>query len=245
MAAFSFADWFVAWRKALGNPARFAHGAEWQLDLRHLVVSALSDASAEQLLNPLVASHLRHYGARWAIENGYQDKTFWVRSEWAKVDLSYGLAEPFDRNLLSWNRAWLDGKTGDLGQCEVKVLYAHEYESKVKAKLKNLVEQLEKHREVDRLEQEKAPHVLRHLKNQRYHGIIWMFEHQRDRKPTRKHDYSQPLSSLRIQEWLPRELKQVHAPQMPLKYDTLIRTWPDVDGKPYEARLDLALVKLK
>jgi hypothetical protein len=236
MTAFSFADWFVAWRKALGNPARFAHGAEWQLDLRHQVVSALSDASAEQLLNPLVASHLRHYGARWAIENGYKEKTFWVRSEWAKADLSYGLAEPFDGPSRDWDKAWLDGKTGDVGQCEVKVLYAHYGESKVEHKLKKLEWQLKTRRDVDRTWQKRTPQVLQHLFDQQYHGLIWMFEHKNE---------PGTLESIQLQTRLPDTLELIGGPTPPADSDILIGTWPDAAGKQYAARLDLALVKLK
>lgn len=229
MTAFSFADWFVAWRKALGNPARFAHGAEWQLDLRHLVVSALSDASAEQLLNPLVASHLRHYGARWAIENGYQDKTFWVRSEWAKVDLSYGLAEPFDGPSRDWDKAWLDKKTGDFGQCEVKVIYAHYSDSVKTTVLEKLANQLQARREYDQ---------NRDRLTQQYFGLIWMFEHKNE-------PGNRTLESIRLQTRLPDTLELIGGPTPPADNDILIGTWPDAAGKQYEARLDLALVKLK
>jgi hypothetical protein len=160
---FSMRDWFCRWVDALAAPST---DARWPSPLRRLVAEALSDAAAEQFLNPLVAQHLRRYGASVA-EASSTDRVFWVRSEWEKVDLSYGFARPFEGSSAAWDRAWRDGVTGDVGQCEVKVIYAHQPQGM----MKTLAGQLEERRAKDVARA--APDAAK----LRYHGLVWLFEH--------------------------------------------------------------------
>lgn len=219
--AFSFGTWFDRWREELAAPATDA----WPGSIRRVVLEALSDASAEQLLNPLVASHLRRFGGELARRLA-PDRVFWVRSEWAKVDLSYGLAAPFAPTPRGWNVAWTTGQTGDLGQCEVKVCYTHLH----LGKLKTLAGQLEDRRERDRLHD--AP-GLEHL---RYHGLVWLFEHGGATK----------LPGLGAE--LEAEAKTlglvVRRPFIPSTAEVLGRIWPSADGAPYRCGMTMALLEL-
>jgi hypothetical protein len=136
----------------------------WWTDFsRHLaddraaeIVEVLSDSSNEQYLNAITAKHLRAFGRRACGDR------FWARSEWAKTDISYGVAKgPFD----DWERAWSAGTTGDVGQIEAKLVYEHFTEATKLAKVQELSRQLEQRRKRDR------------WPGQQYHGIVWVMQH--------------------------------------------------------------------
>lgn len=157
---FSLSDWFDAF---VSNAAT---SKERQLDL----VEVLADSANELYVNAVAAMHLRRWGRDWA------DKTrpgafFWVRTEWEKVDLSYGLApERFD----DWNKAW-PMKTGDLGQIESKLVYDHFSESENAGRVAELRRQIDERRARDE-SREKSLRLPGHASRQRYHGLIWFFE---------------------------------------------------------------------
>ncbi len=229
---FTFEGWFKEWRAALAQPGEASDSAtagHWSgaFRVRRAVLEALSDAGAEQFLNPLVASHLRSFGSRIASTSA-PESWFWVRSEWEKVDISYGLApRRFSGESRGWERAWLSGATGDLGQCEVKVCYTHHYAGKMGV----LRGQLEERRERD---VRRRPHFER----QRYHGLIWLFQHE-------------GVGELRhvgdrlLKEAEDLRLKVLHPFLIPSAADNLGRLWPSCEKQNYECGLSLALVELE
>lgn len=130
-------------------------------NMKSLIIEVLSDASNEQFLNGLMASHLRHWGRK-----EYDNDLFWARSEWHKTDVSYGLAtQSFSYRGRGWDSAWHKGITGDIGQIEVKVCYSHLYSGKIL----QLASQLLRREQGDRDNK-----LLR--RPQLYHGVVWMFD---------------------------------------------------------------------
>lgn len=164
--AFSIEDWFDEWRRVLSESSSepLAPTEPWSLSLRRLVMEAMSDASPEQFLNALTASHLRHFGRQKAHEASI-DRIFWVVTEWSKTDLSYGLASPFEGS--DWNGAWEQGVTGDMGQIEVKVCYTHLVGNRIGV----LADQLKRRRDTER------SHPRRGIGEQRFYGLVWLFQH--------------------------------------------------------------------
>lgn len=213
---FSFEDWFDRFCSDIDSPS----------PIRRLVLEALSDAGAEQFLNPLAASNLRRYGA--AIAAGTDpDLLFWVRSEWEKVDLCYGLAVPFEPTRRGWNSAWEQGKTGDLGQCEAKVCYTHIPAGKVE----ELAGQLRQRRQRDQVRRSPG---LEHL---RYHGIVWLFQHAGvDAMP----DVCRELES-RAETLGLTVLRPFRAPATP---EDLGRIWPSATNSSYSCGMAMALLEL-
>lgn len=223
---FSFKAWFDKWREELEHPATTAAEGRWSLAPRRAVLEALSDAGAEQFLNPLIAGHLRRFGGQLAQAHA-PERWFWVRSEWEKVDISYGLATHFSGDSGGWNRAWDAGKTGDMGQCEVKVCYVHHCAGQIMA----LAAQLKQRR--DRDVRRKAPgrDALQ------YHGVVWLFQH----------DGAEKMGA--IGKGLEEEARSLgldisRAFKQPAKPDALGRLWPSLDGREYTCGLSIALVKL-
>ena len=222
---FSLEAWFDQWRVAIDrHESPSAEGAVWPPSTRRAVLEALSDASAEQFLNPLVASHLRRFGALHA-RLVAPERMFWVRSEWEKVDISYGLATPFRPGPRAWDNAWASGATGDIGQCEVKVCYTHLYAGK----MKRLAGQLEVRRERDYVR--KAP-TLPHI---RYHGLVWLFEHGGATTLQRVGDEL-------LEEATSLGLVARRTFTYPSSPDDLGRLWPYPDGN--SCGLTLALLEL-
>lgn len=222
---FSFESWFDSWCQQLGSQDGEPSDERWVFSLRRTILEALSDASSEQFLNPLVASHLRHFGRRLADQH-VKERWFWVRSEWTKVDLSYGLAENFDIHRHgAWDRQWATGGTGDLGQCEVKVCYAHLYADKIETLAAQLVERRARDRRGHAPDAEK----------QTYHGVIWLFEHG-DANEIRR-------VGAHLEDEARRWGLAVRRPfQHSDELDDLGTLWPHPDG--YRCRLAIALVEL-
>ncbi|MEN9796372.1 MAG: hypothetical protein RL653_68 [Pseudomonadota bacterium] len=191
-----------------------------------MLLEALSDASAEQFLNPLVASHLRNHGGRLA-KAVKANKVFWVRSEWEKVDLCYGLADPFKPTPEGWASSWRTGATGDLGQCEVKVCYTHLYAGKIET----LAGQLEERRERDKSYD--APN----RKRLRYHGLIWLFQHG---GIDELKSIGDKLEATSVRNGL--NVVRNFVPSR--EQDTLGPLWPSENGEAYACGMALALVEL-
>jgi hypothetical protein len=227
---FRFEDWFDAWRTELA--ARGAGECEgsisaWPASLRRMVLEALSDAAPEQFLNPLAASHLRRFGGRLAGRFA-PNHVFWVRSEWNDVDLSYGLALPFESRARPWEHARETGRTGELGRCEVKVCYAHLMQGKMKV----LAGQLEARRARDREEGLPGAETLR------YHGLVWLFSHGDDgRLPS--------VAALLRGEADGNGLRAVRAFEGDVVTDDLGRLWPTTGGGAYRCRLTTGLFELE
>lgn len=224
---FSMDHWFDAFcRQLSSDPVPTGDEEIWTLSFRRSVLEALSDSGAELFLNPLMASHLRHFGRQLARHHA-PEKWFWVRSEWDKADLAYGLAAPFDAANHGWNEAWLRGITGDLGQIEAKVCYTH-FDA---GQIRTLADQLRTRKKRDW--QNNAPHRHR----QRYHGVVWLFQHggidgiagQADR-------LTQEACGLGLTLRRPFGTAEtaVH----------LGRLWPSQSGKDYVCGVSLALFEL-
>ena len=169
---------------------------------------------------------MRHWGGHLARTHAPQ-RSFWVRSEWEKVDLSYGLATPFDIHRLGWEKAWHQGDTGDLGQCEVKVCYTHLHEGKIKT----LAGQLEERRARDRNRRGPGSNCLR------YHGLVWLFQHG---GIDRLHDIGAGLEAAAQQSGLTVR-RGFGYPSGP---DDLGRIWPSSNDRDHRCGLSLALVEL-
>jgi len=102
--------WFESFRDELGAVA--VVDPSWPTTAGAMLHEALSDAGAEQFLYPLAAMRLRQFGRRRATGQGFRDEVFWARSEWEMVDVSYGLAKPFD---VDSDAAWRVVRTALLG----------------------------------------------------------------------------------------------------------------------------------
>ncbi|MCC6993525.1 MAG: hypothetical protein IT370_02735 [Deltaproteobacteria bacterium] len=232
---FTFEAWFDEWLRQLGPagsalPTGDEHDHHWSgsFEVRRAVLEALSDAGAEQFLNPLVASHLRAFGSKLA-RTTPPSSWFWVRSEWSKVDISYGLAQtPFAGRSGGWEKQWRAGDTGDLGQCEVKVCYTHQYEGRLPV----LQGQLRSRRASDR--HLKAPG----FDQQRYHGLVWLFQHEGV-------DELEEAGEQLLKEARDLRLKVLRGFSFPRDADNLGRLWPSCEGRDYKCGMSLALVELK
>jgi hypothetical protein len=218
---FSMKTWFGEWVAALAAPAS-TDAQRWPSPLRRLVAEALSDAAAEQFLNPLVAQHLRRYGA--SVAGASTDRQFWVRSEWDKVDLSYGFARPFEGSVGAWDRAWREGATGDVGQCEVKVIYAH----RPQGVMKTLAGQLEERRARD------VSYAAPDAAKLRYHGLVWLFEHG---DGTALGDLIDRVKEEAV------ALNLAHVAEAPVMVDDLGMLWPSTGGNPYRCAMSVALLE--
>ena len=219
-------SWFDAWRSALAIRHALAQDADDQLPLRETVLEALSDSSAEQCLSPLLARHMRRFGRRYFEASGLW---FWVRSEWEKVDLCYGLAPSAGFPNWNWNTAWTAGHTGDLGQIEAKVLYAHYGESLISDRLKVLGDQLRARRDYGAKTATTRP--------QDVHGLVWLMQHRADTSfeaIARKVEHIAGDAQL----VLVRAFDTVGADQ------NLGRLWPSMGNADYDCAVTLALVKL-
>lgn len=221
---FWLVDWFDRWLEVLGPPMETADET-WPPPLRRLVTEVASDASPEQFLNPLTAAHLRRHGRKLA-QDLELSRQFWVRSEWEKVDLSYGLAGAFSDN--NWDRAWSDHETGDLGQCEVKVCYTHQYKGKVAI----LADQLTERHKRDQLR--KAPGRA----FQRYHGLIWLFQLDGI-------DKMAEVGGEIEAETGRHGLTVVRSFNLPARADNLGALWPGRGHSDYGVGLAAALVELE
>ena len=216
---FSFESWFKALQIAV-TPLQL--NSTWPGSLRRMALEALSDSSAEQFMNPLVAGHLRRYGADLASRYA-PHRWFWARSEWEKVDISYGLSEAFDASRDGWDDAWARGVTGDLGLCEVKVCYTHQFLGRIET----LGEQLETRWRRYRL---RTP-------DYRYHGLVWLFQHHG------VNDLEGASEQIRVAA--SRVGLSVRCGfELPLEPDDLERLWPSRDGGHYQCGMSLALLEL-
>jgi hypothetical protein len=220
---FSLEAWFRSWVDALDAPAEIPEAA-WPPSTLRMVLEALSDAAPEQFLNPLVAQHLRRYGTQIA-QKAKSDRIFWVRSEWEKVDLSYGFAIPFALGARAWDAAWRRGHTGDCGQIEVKAIYSHRYEGTMGI----LAAQLEQRFQRDK--RRNAPDLAR----QRYHGLVWLFDHGLG--------HEAELEGWVRDEALRLGLRMAVQPKTMATHD-LGSLWPSTGGKPYRCAMSLALLEL-
>lgn len=226
---FSFEAWFDSWRKTLEAPASAGH--VWPPSTRRTVLEALSDIGAEQVLNSLVAMHLRRYGSEFAQTlaktlGATQERLFWVRSDWRQVDLSYGLANPFRPTLRSWNMAWSEGATGDLGQCEMTVCYAHHHDGKVRS----LAERMRNQQAYGLI------HEARGLAQLRHHGMIWLFEHGGAEE-------LEKVGARLLAEAEEQGLVVRRPFEYPKTADDLGMLWPSRDGSPYRCGMAVALVE--
>jgi len=130
-------DWFTQFCSDAGG----GHDTFRWLDggpAGRMMLEILTDAASELFCSAILAAHLRRFGAQRFASN-----KFWVRCEWAKFDLSYGIAR---ETFSDWDKAWARGITGDLGTIEVKVIYKHYAESKYLAKVADLAAQLQARR---------------------------------------------------------------------------------------------------
>lgn len=156
---FDFVKWFEAFRRAvMGTRSHRAGPERWPRPVAMMVREALSDVAPEQFLNALAASHMRH----WARGRLPRHQQFWCRSEWGKVDLTFGVAERDPKR--EWSaKTWTALRRTTRGICEVKVVYAHYGKAKRSGMIENLAGQL-------------GPGGA-HL--ERY-GIVWLYGHGDD-----------------------------------------------------------------
>lgn len=129
------------------------------------MLEVLTDASNELFAAGIIAAHLRRFGAAHhpQVANGH----FWVRSEWAKFDMCYGIATARFRD---WNLAWDNGVTGDCGIIELKVIYSHYDDSKKAEKMDELSRQLKARQEAVRKASNGFPNG--DVNNLAFHGIV-------------------------------------------------------------------------
>lgn len=223
-------SWFEAWRSALSIRHALAHDADDQLPLRETVLEALSDSSAEQCLSPLIARHMRRFGRKYFQASGLW---FWVRSEWGKVDLCYGLAPATGLPTWNWNAAWKTGDTGDLGQIEAKVLYANYSDSQHLERLRVLAAQLhERKAYLDKNATNTAT-----TRPQEIYGLIWLMQHTAEASfesiARKVEDHARGTGLVVV-----RPFDTVGADQ------NLGRLWPSVGDADYNCAMTLALVSL-
>ncbi len=159
-SSFDVEKWFAAFCEEAKGDTPFIWPDSGSMG--HMMIEALSDSSNELFCTAILARHMRRYAAKQTLER------FWVRCEWTKFDLSYGVAtEPFS----DWNEAWNRGITGDLGTIEVKVIYDHYASSMIKAKINDLVSQLAARRQ--QVENWRRPKPISgKQKSLGYHGLI-------------------------------------------------------------------------
>ena len=224
-------DWFRDFVAAMKVPPKGDPEGTWT-PIAKLAIEALSDASAEQLLNPIAASHLRHYGQeRYGhAEEGFKGPWFWVRSEWCKVDISYGVAnEAFKGGNTGrgWDVAWSQKATGDLGLIEAKVCYSH---LDIPSRVGGLAAQLKDRR---------SDNVDFGMVNQRYLGIIWCVQHGE------RTDANVLLDT--ASDAMKANGLVIRAPFQPIATNVnLGYLWPSLGAvKPYYSNVDVALGELK
>lgn len=222
MTKFPIERWFAKFGQDLESTPPGPEDA-WPTTPLRMLVEALSDASAEQFLNPLVAMHLRRFGSAWARRAGDAGKVFWVRGEWEKVDLSYGLAAPFNHE--DWDRAWCDGATGDLGQIETKVCYTH-----LTPPIGTLVDQIVERRDRDR----KLHKQWKRATAQQFHALVALFGHSG----------TAGLDDLEEKARSYRQLSQVGEFTRFSEPQNLGRLWPTRSAKNYQCRVSLGLFRL-
>lgn len=226
---FSIENWFDALRADLGKPS--THDAAWPPTVRRFILEALSDAAAEQFLNPIVANHLRLFGGNVVEKHGMSpERMFWVRSEWEKIDLSYGLALPFTPTSVGWEQAWRAGTSGELGQVEAKVCYAHLRTADLKGQIKKLSRQLKARRAYDLWQ--KSPH----REKLRYHGLVWLFQHGGV-------DELEDVGEMLLEDVEDLGLTVSRKFDVPTPPDDLGRLWPAKAS--YQCGLSVALVELE
>lgn len=162
-------DFIELWFRSLCGSLRTSTSEGWLSERRtgQLVLEVFSDSSNELFACGLLATHLRRFGREFFQTPGRQ---FWVRSEWAKFDLCYGLAHESFRD---WNHAWNDGITGDLGTIEVKVVYSTYGTDKIVGTMVTLAQQL-----ATRIRQvfdwrKEAPNTAVPCAESSYHGLVF------------------------------------------------------------------------
>lgn len=160
MTSFRVAPWFTA----------FVDWLRTGPNARELI-EVLSDSSNELHANALVARHMRSYGQRL-------HERFWVRTEWDKCDISFGIATKL---IEEWETAWVNNQTGDLGVIEAKVLYSHYTRSKVVSKASQLAAKLE--------DTAKHSPAWRRPRAQRFFGLVWLMSFA-PASDTRRHFHS-------------------------------------------------------
>lgn len=145
---FDLLEWYRAFLRWLQQPERTAE-----------LVEILSDCSSELFLNALTARHMRLYGREHGIAR------LWARCEWAKTDISFGVAT---QAFQAWDDAWQRQESGDIGQIEAKLVYDGYHPSKRRAMARTLGDELHKRREDDRKEGRQ---------DQRYLGLVWFYRY--------------------------------------------------------------------
>jgi hypothetical protein len=219
-------DWFSEWRRDLTVRHPLEGRSNHLLPLRETVLEALSDSAPEQFLNPLAAAHLRRFGRL-----RFKDDWFWVRTEWDDVDICYGLA-PNAGLETDWDPAWETGDTGDLGQLEVKVCYEH-VRKNIKDQLRVLGTQLEARRERD-----KPSKLLATRRPQRYHGLVWLFQHS-------GYDQLKSLGAEIVEMAMSNGLSLVEDFHSVDQHDEFERLWPTFKAKNYTCGMTNALFELQ
>ena len=165
-------DTFICtWFKKLCNDLRaMEHPVPWfdRGNAGNLLLEVLLDASNELCVSSFLATHLRRFGRDQNCRR--TDRWFWVRSEWAKFDLSYGLAFcKFEE----WNAAWVVGDTGDLGTIELKVIYDHYDRGTKLKKMDELYRQLVSRRgEIAKSRSKEGDNLQRQLADPAFHGLV-------------------------------------------------------------------------
>ena len=141
-------DWYRAFLQWLRQPE---HTTE--------IIEVLSDCSSELFLNALTARHIRLYGRERGIAR------LWARCEWAKTDISFGVAtQAFNE----WEGAWTRKETGDIGQIEAKLVYHGYQPGKRLAMARKLRDELRRRRKADRDAGRQG---------QCYLGLVWFYRY--------------------------------------------------------------------
>jgi hypothetical protein len=221
-------SWFEAWVRDLSAVPPEQSGG-WPHGMQRTVLETLSDASSEQFLNPLVAIHLRKWGqAKFGPSpTGDLPGWFWVRSEWGKVDISYGIApKAFSGGLQGWDAARHRGNTGDRGQLEVKVCYSHLYAGR----MLKLGSQLLMRREAHQASGSDRP-------AQAYHGLVWLFDDGRVRGELAEAAIltEATAAGLTCRTGFVRVVRNASLGQL----------WPSLGGEHYACSLWMALMELQ
>lgn len=217
---FPIQTWFETFTRDLRSPQTGM--GPWPGSPLAMVLEAMSDASPEQFVNPLVAMHLRRFGASWARERGFVDRLFWVRSEWQKVDLCYGLATPFEGD--DFNDAWNRHATGDLGEIETKIWYSH-----LSSPIGTVAAQIQKLREWDAgLPAHEQRKVAQH-----FHALVLLFQHRG----------SDQLARMEAEVRNQKDLKLVGQFVRVAEMEEVGQLWPTRNGEAYRGSLSLGLLQ--
>ena len=217
---------FVGWLRAEGGQ----RGRE--------AVEVLSDVSGEPYLNAVAARHLHRYGRE------RKGVGFWVRSEWEKVDISYGMSS---QRLESWAAGRRSGWMGDLGQIEVKVLYTTS--GKAKKYFESTIDVLGRQLR-DRQKRGLARSPPSHGRPPEYHGVVWLHDHGRGRHDTeaRVRERVNAASAAVEEALIVHGLEYIRAGTDDDLFrfvcrENLGESWPIVDGD-YVGELRVLLVRL-